>query len=52
MAIHVQFLKDFIYFFHERYSGKARDIGRGKSRLPATSPMWDWILGLRNHTLS
>ena len=27
---------------------RGRDIGRGRSRLPAGSPMWDLILGLRD----
>ena len=38
------FLKDFIYLLMrdtERETG--RDIGRGRSRLPARNPMWDSI---------
>ena len=30
---------------------RGRDIGRGRSRLHAGSPMWDSILGLQDHTL-
>ena len=30
---------------------RGRDIGRGRSRLPVGSPMWDWIQGLQDHTL-
>ena len=28
---------------------RGRDIGRGRSRLHAGSPMWDSILGLQDH---
>ena len=28
------------------------DVGRGRCRLPAGSPMWDLIPGLRDHALS
>ena len=31
---------------------RGRDIGRGRSRLHAASPMWDLIPGLQDHTLS
>ena len=49
------FFKDFIYLFMrvtERERGG--DIGRGRSRLPARSSMWDLIPDPRfqNHTLS
>ena len=27
---------------------RSRDIGRGRSRLQAGSPMWDLILGLKD----
>ena len=27
------------------------DTGRGRSRLPAGSPLWDSILGLQDHIL-
>ena len=30
---------------------KGRDIGRGRSRLHARSPMWDLIPGLQDHAL-
>ena len=39
----VDFLKK-IYLFMR---GRGRDIGRGRSRLPANSPMWDLILDPR-----
>ena len=32
-------------FFHERYRKRGRDIGRGRSRLPVRSLMWDLIPG-------
>ena len=32
--------------------GRGRDIGRGRSRLHAGSPMWDSISELRDHALS
>ena len=35
-----------ILFIHERHTEKGRDIGRGRSRLPAASQMWDSIPGL------
>ena len=36
------FFKDFIYLFiHERHTERGRDIGRGRSRLLAGSPMQD-----------
>ena len=42
------FFKD--VFIHETQRG--RDTGRGRSRLPARSPMWDSIPGPREHDLS
>ena len=45
----IYFFKYFIYLFM-RNTG--RDIGNGKSRLPAGSLMWDLILGLQDHDLS
>ena len=42
------FKKDFIYLFTER----SRDVGRGESRLPKRSPVWDSIPGLWDHNLS
>ena len=51
--------KDFIYLFmrdtqreRERERERGRDLGRGRSRLPVGSPMWDSILGPRDHDLS
>ena len=35
-----------------RDTQRGRDTGRGRSRLPAGSPMWDLIPGLQDHTLS
>ena len=35
------FLK--ILFIHERHRVRGRDTGRGRSRLPVGSPMWDLI---------
>ena len=43
--------KDFIYLFM-RDTERGRDIGRGRSRLPARSPMWDLISELQDHVLS
>ena len=39
-------------FIHERHTERRRDTGRGRSRLPAGSPMWDSILGPQGHALS
>ena len=39
-------------FIHERHTERGRDIGRGRSRLPAGSLMWDSIPGLQGHALS
>ena len=36
----------------ERERERGRDIGSGRSRLLAGSPMWDLILGLWDHALS
>ena len=44
------FLKRFYLFMRDTERG--RDIGRGRSRLPAGSLMWDLIPGPRVHTLS
>ena len=49
--ITVFFFKDFIYLFM-RDTERGRDIGRGRSRLPAGSPMRDLIPGPRDHILS
>ena len=35
-----------------RNTERVRDIGRGRSRLPTVSPMWDLIPGPRDHALS
>ena len=41
-----------ISFIHERHKERGRDIGRGRSRLPAGNPIQDWIPGPWDHTLS
>ena len=41
-----------ILSIHERHTKKGRDIGRGRSRLPPGSLVWNSILGLRDHDLS
>ena len=46
------FLKIFNLFIHERHRERGRDTGRGRSRLPAESPMQDSILGPWDHNLS
>ena len=46
------FLIKIYLFIHERHRERGRDTGRGRSRLPAGSPMWDSIPGLQDHTLS
>ena len=45
------FFKDFL-FMRDRWGGGARDIDRGRSRLPAGSPMWDSTLGPQDHDLN
>ena len=48
-----QLLKKIFYLFiHERHRERGRNIGRGRSRLPAGSPMRDSIPGPRDHDLS
>ena len=39
-------------FIYERDRERGRDTGRGRSRLPVGSLMWDSILGPRGHDLS
>ena len=36
-------------FMRGRERERGRDTGRGRSRLPAGSPLWDSILGLQGH---
>ena len=45
------FFLRFYLFIHERVTERGRDIGRGRSRLHAGSPMWDLILEHQDHTL-
>ena len=45
------FFKDLIYLFM-RDTEKGRDTGRGRSRLPAGTPKWDWIPGPQDQALS
>ena len=45
------FILRFYLFIHER-TKRGRDIGRGRSRLPAGSLMWDLIPGPQQHDLS
>ena len=40
----VLFIK--ILFIHERHTERGRDLGRGRSRLPIGSLMWDSIPGI------
>ena len=39
-------------FIHERHREGDRDTGRGRSRLPTGSPMWDLIPGPQDPDLS
>ena len=41
-----------ILLIHERHKERRRDKGRGRSRLPAGSPMWNLIPGPQDHDLS
>ena len=40
---HKSFFKRFYLFIHESHRKRGRDTGRGRSRLPARSPMWHLI---------
>ena len=44
----------FIYLFKRfiQETQRGRDLGRGRSRLPARSSIWDQIPGPRDHNLS
>ena len=46
------FFLRFYLFIHERHRVRGRDTGRGRSRLPAGSPMWDSIPGPWDDALS
>ena len=39
-------------FVHDRHRERGIDIGRGRSRLPMGSLMWDSISGSQDHDLS
>ena len=52
MQFYLFIFKDFIYLFmRDTERTRGRDIGRGRSRLHAGSPMWDSIPGLQDHAL-
>ena len=46
------FFLRFYLFIQERHREGGRDIGRGISRLPTGSLMWDSIPGLQDHDLN
>ena len=46
------FFERFYFFIHERHTERGRDIGRGRSRLPMGSPVWDSIPGPQDHALN
>ena len=46
------FVLRFCLFIHERHTERGREIGRGRSRLHAGSPMWDSIPGPWDQALS
>ena len=46
------FLKILFIYSRQTQKERGRDIGRGRSRLPKGSPMWDSIPGLWGHSLS
>ena len=53
VCLNFYFFKDLIYLFmRETKRERGRDTGRGRSRLPAGSPMQKLILGLWDHNLS
>ena len=45
------FLKILFIYSWETQRERGRDTGRGRSRLHAGSPMWDWIPGLQDLSL-
>ena len=47
LFLFVCFLRFYLFMRHT-----GRDTGKGRSRLPAGSRMWDSILGLQDHDLS
>ena len=46
------FFLRFYLFIHEKHRERGRDIGKGRSRLPAGNLMWDLIPGPWDHDLS
>ena len=46
------FFLRFCLFIHKRLRERGRDVGRGRSRLPAGTLMWDLIPGLQDRALS
>ena len=51
VLLYLIFLR-FYLFIHERHRESGRDIGRGRSRLPAGNLMWDSIPGPPDYDLS
>ena len=47
-----KFLKKILFIYSWETEREGRDIGKGRSRFHAGSPMQDSILGLQDHTLS
>ena len=45
VGLQKKFFLRFYLFIHKRQRERGRDTGRGRSRLPARSPMWDLIPG-------
>ena len=46
------FKKRFYLFIHERHTKRASNIGKGRNKLPAESPMQDSIPGAWGHALN
>ena len=39
-------------FMRDTQRERGRDIGRGRSRVPVRSLIWDWIPGSQDHVMS
>ena len=48
----IKFFFEFYLFIYERHTERGGDIGRGRSRPPAGSPIQDLIPELRDHNVS